>query len=424
LDIQTDRALVPANTDVTRYLTVDLTAPDPGRRSDRPALNVAFVIDRSGSMAGSKLEMARKAVEQAIRLLDERDRLALVCYDHEVQTLVAGAPASAETKKLALDRLKTLDGRGSTNLHGGWMRGAEDVGAILKADAATGAQPDALTRVLLLSDGLANKGETAPDVLGRKAAELRAEGIVTSTFGLGADFDEVLLSRLATDGGGHFYFIERPAQIPDFLTSELGDSLEIVARDARVIVAAGPGVEATALNEFPVDTPPGELHVRLGDLVAGQTVTVVLSAAVQARPIATETALYVRLSDRDHVLFPQPFRVDWRVVSAAEDAAQPIGVEVLVAVATQLAAGAQRAAVDANRHGDLDAAARILKHAAMAIRSLAPGVRQIELIAAQLEDHEPLFLSAMSPMALKKAHFASYNVSRSRDNQGRSRKSR
>ena len=113
MDIQTDRALVPANTDVTRYLTVALTAPDPGRRTERPSLNVAFVIDRSGSMAGRKIAMAKKAVEQAIRLLDERDRFALVCYDHEVKTLVASAPASAETKALALARLKLLDGRGN-----------------------------------------------------------------------------------------------------------------------------------------------------------------------------------------------------------------------------------------------------------------------------------------------------------------------
>jgi Ca-activated chloride channel family protein len=424
LDIQTDRALVPANTDVTRYLTVTLTAPDPGRRTERPALNVAFVIDRSGSMSGRKLEMAKKAVEQAIRLLNERDRFALVCYDNEVETLVPSAPASAETKALALKRLKALEARGNTDLCGGWMRGAEEVGAVRETDTKAGADSGVLSRVLLLSDGLANNGETDPEVLARKAAELRAKGIATSTFGVGADFDEVLMSRIATDGGGHFYFIERPAQIPDFLTSELGDSLQVVARDARVIVAAGPGVEVTALNDFPVETPPGELHVRFGDLVAGQTVTVVLAAAVQARPMGTETALYVRLADRDLALFPQPMRVDWQVASATEDAAQPIAIEVLVTVATLLAARARAAAVEANRRGGFEEAAKVLGQAAKAIRALAPGVKQIEVIAAELEEHEEQFAVQMSPMALKQAHFASYNVSRSRDSQGKSRKSR
>jgi Ca-activated chloride channel family protein len=409
LDIQTDRALVPANTDVTRYLTVTLTAPDPGRRTDRPSLNVAFVIDRSGSMAGHKFEMATKAVEQAIRLLDERDRFALVCYDHEVQTLVASAPATAETKALALQRLRALDARGNTDLCGGWMRGAEEVG--------TG-------RVLLLSDGLANNGETNPDVLARKSAELRGKGIATSTFGVGADFDEALMSRLATDGGGHFYFVERPAQIPDFLTSELGDSLQVVARDARVIVDGGPGVEVTTLNEFPVETLPDGTHVRLGDLVAGQTVTVVLASRVQARPMGAETALTVRLADRDQALFPQPMSVEWRVASAADDTAQPIGVEVLVAVATQLAARARAAAVDANRRGGYADAARILAQAAAAIRALAPGVRQIEAIAAELDQHEQQYNQPMSAMELKQAHFAAYSVSHSRDSQGKSRKGR
>ena len=92
-------------------------------------------------------------------------------------------------------------------------------------------------------------------------------------------------------------------------------------------------------------------------------------------------------------------------------------------VATQLAARARGAAVDANRRGGFDEAARILKQSAAGIRALAPGVRQIEAIAAELEEQQQ-YAVAMTPLDLKLAHFASYNQSRSRDSQGKSRKSR
>jgi len=140
--------------------------------------------------------------------------------------------------------------------------------------------------------------------------------------------------------------------------------------------------------------------------------------------MGAEAALSVRLADRDQALFPQPMSVEWRVASAADDAGQPIGIEVLVAVATQLAARARGAAVDANRRGGYDDAARILAQAAVAIRALAPGLREIEAIAAELDQHEEQYNQPMSAMELKQAHFASYSALRSRDSQGKSRKTR
>ena len=102
MNIQTDRALVPAGSVSVRYLTVAVTAPARERRANRPAVDVALVLDRSGSMAGHKIDMARTAVEQAIRLLEPSDRLALVCYDNEIDTLLGATTATKEAKTLAL----------------------------------------------------------------------------------------------------------------------------------------------------------------------------------------------------------------------------------------------------------------------------------------------------------------------------------
>src|SRR5580765_7561418 len=110
--IETDRALIPASVESVRYLTVNVTAPDSARRADRPAVNVALVLDRSGSMDGRKLDMARKAVAHAIRLLDTRDHLAVVVYDNEIDVILESTTASPEAQALALKRLAGIGARG------------------------------------------------------------------------------------------------------------------------------------------------------------------------------------------------------------------------------------------------------------------------------------------------------------------------
>ena len=230
------------------------------------------MLDRSGSMDGRKFDLARKAVAHAIRLLDARDQLAVIAYDNEVDVVLESTSASPEAKALALKRLAAIDPRGNTDLSGGWSCGAGEVARHLSPPDAPSA-----ARVLLLTDGLANAGISDHDELARMAAAFRAKGIATSTFGLGADFDETLLSRLATEGGGHFYFIESPGQIPDLLMSELGETLDVVAPGAEFVINGGPAVEIGLLNEFPVEAKADGLHVKLGDLVAGQEVKLVVA---------------------------------------------------------------------------------------------------------------------------------------------------
>jgi Ca-activated chloride channel homolog len=417
LNIQTDRAYVPADATVTRYLLVQITAPARRQHTERPPAEVALVLDRSGSMGGRKIEMAKKAVNHAIQLLGPSDRLAIVTYDNDVDTLLETTEAVPEAKALAMSRLQAIDARGGTDLHAGWARGASLL-------AASSAATNATRRVLLLSDGQANQGETDPGVLARYAAELRASGITTTTFGLGSDFDEQLMSSLSTQGGGNFYFIEHPAQISDFFTSELGETLEVVARDVRLVLTGGPQVQFTCFNQFPVQRAPhaSDIHIQLGDLVAEQQLTIVVAVRCTTGHTERDVAISARLQDRGDAMFGGAMPIEWRVVDAAQDAAQPISLEVLSQVATMMADGARAKAVEANRVGDYAQSRVVLREAAMVIRALAPGVSRLASVADELEAEVHQFETRMNEVALKSMHFSTVNALRSRTVQGRSRR--
>ena len=420
MNIQTDRAFVGAGESAVRYCTVTITAPSPPAdpaRPERPAARVALVLDRSGSMAGRKLEMARKAVDHALRLLTDRDRVAVVCYDHEVDVLLAIAPASAEAKGMAAKRLKEIDARGNTDLAAGWARGRAEV-----ATAADAKSSD-VARVLLLSDGLANEGETNHDVLGERAAALRSQGIVTSTFGVGVDFDEVLMSKMATQGGGHFYFIEQPAQIPDFFASELGETLNVVARDARLVIANGPGTQTTCLNDFPGVAHADGLHIRLGDLSAGDQLTLVLATTVAPRTEGDAATIQLRLSDRDQALFAGPMDIAWAAVDVDANRAQPVNTDVILAAAVLVAERARAEALELNRAGNFKGAKELLESVAERIRAMAPDSEKVRAVAAELEHAAAEFAAPMDPLAMKASFSRANYLRRSRDPQGSARKS-
>ncbi len=168
-------------------------------------------------MGGDKIRLAKLAVEESLARLHDDDRFAIVVYDDVIDVVFPSTRATADARRAALARLGEIDARGSTNLGEGWLRGCEQVALALSTRASTG---------LLLTDGLANVGITDRDELARHAGELRARGVSTTTFGVGEDFDEVLLQAMADAGGGHFYYIANAAAIRDHVTSEVGETLE------------------------------------------------------------------------------------------------------------------------------------------------------------------------------------------------------
>lgn len=418
-----DRRFIRSAHRSERFVLVELDAPASNRKTQRDPLNVAFVIDRSGSMSGGKLDLARRAVETAVERLLPMDRFAVVVYDDRIDVVVESTPASREAKSMAVDRLRTIDARGSTNLGEGWLRGAEQV-ALAQAARGAGATGTSVNRVLLLTDGLANQGITDAAELTKHAVELRSRGVTTSTFGVGEDFDEQLLQSMADAGGGHFYFIANAAQIIDQIASEVGELLEVVARDATVEVTApdGVGMVVDSLSRFPVESRGNRVLVRIGDLVAEQHLEVVLRVKFGFGAIGQEVGILVGVSDRDGALTAAglaPVPVGWQYADDPTNDAQPRDRTVDRLVAQLFAAQARQEAVHLNRLGSYDAARHSVRSVARRIAAYASGDPELQGLVAELGVEEQRW-AAPAPEMSRKVAFASANYTmRSRGPEGR-----
>jgi Ca-activated chloride channel homolog len=420
LEVRPDRRLIRANGRSERFLLVDLVAPtvapDPARR--RPPVNLGFVLDRSGSMGGQeKLGLARQAVLEAVHRLDDPDRFAAVVYDNEIEVVVGSVTASHESRRLAAARLRTIEARGTTDLHGGWLAGCEQVAGNLQAEG--------VNRVLLLTDGLANVGVTDHDELVQRVYDLRRRGVTTSTFGVGTDFDETLLQGMADAGGGHFYFIGDVAQMRDHITSEVGETLETVAREVVLELTLPDSVRVDALSPFRVEQRGGRVLVFLGDMVSGQVLSVVLRVTFDYGEVGREVGVGVRVLDRDGAFERarpgiDPVTVSWTYADHPANDAQPRDRDVDRVVAKLFAERAKQEAVRLNRAGRFDEAGSLLEGVRRRINGYAGSDPELRRIAQALHEDAPAYAAPMPEMDRKQRHYASSLLARMRTPEGTS----
>lgn len=196
---------VTAHEDASRRLLMaSVTCDEPAAAQEREPLRVALVIDRSGSMSGPKLEITREAVARFIRTLHPEDRVAIVAYDDQVDVVCDLRAPSEELARF----VERIEAGGSTNLYGGWVRGAKLVGRG--------------GRVVLLSDGQANHGRFTDAVSLSEHAALSYQrySLTTTTIGVGQDYDEALMAGMARHGGGAHYFAHSADAIMDAFSRE------------------------------------------------------------------------------------------------------------------------------------------------------------------------------------------------------------
>ena len=244
------------STRLESMLPVRLDIPE---RREEATLALALVIDKSGSMAGPKMDLTKEAARATAEALPPADQIAVIVFDSASQPVVRLQRAA--NRQRILGDIARIAASGGTNILSGLR---EAIDELLPARARK-------KHIILLSDGQ-SPYEEIPDLIDAATAAR----ITVSAVGVGDGADQTLLKMIATRGGGRFYHTRDPASIPRIFsreTSELGDR-SIVERPTPVHVAkrvaalAGVAVEsAPALGGYVVTRPrpQAELILATGD---------------------------------------------------------------------------------------------------------------------------------------------------------------
>ncbi|GIW35247.1 VWA domain-containing protein [Meiothermus sp.] len=344
------------------YLEVLLRvhAPELEARPHRPLMNLALVLDRSGSMSGQKLDYAKEAAIYAVHSLLPEDRVAVVAYDNEVQVLVPSTPA-ADRPAIAA-RIRSLRPGGSTALHAGWLEGATQVAAFQEAGRTN--------RVILLSDGLANQGETHPQVIASQVRGLAQRGVSTSTLGVGLDYNEDLMSAMADAGEGNYYFVESPADLPRIFAQELSGLAGTLGTRVRLRLTPAAGGTVRLCNDLEQDLSGAYV---LPNLIAGMPLEFLLALGA---PAAAEVPLRLSLTWETPSGAQEQLEATLRlpVLEDVELERLPTHPEVSAMVAKLEATRARQQAMEALAQGDLWTARTSLLRATSRVAEHGPAL--------------------------------------------------
>ncbi len=222
-----------------------------------PPINLALVVDTSGSMEGAPIADARAATSALLSLLAPGDRLAVIAFHSRTEVLFPSTQIDGNNVGEMRAQIDRMVAEGTTDLRGGLTAGLEEV--VRHWD------PTGVNRVVLLSDGVPNEA-SGIEAMAQAAGE---RGIAITTLGLGLDYDETLLSAVAQRSGGRFHYVEESSAVASVFSDEVLRLVRTVARTASIELSPGPGVSIVDVVGPAFTTNGTSVHVEIGDLAEG-----------------------------------------------------------------------------------------------------------------------------------------------------------
>ncbi len=295
--VQLVQQKVLKNSDGTVAVAVTFAA-DAAAEDEIPVrrpVDLTVVLDRSGSMAGEKMNHALAALTRLLEDLTPADRLALVSYSDGASVHSGLTAMTPQNRQRMAGVIAQIRPGGGTNLGVGFMAARELIPSV-----------DDTLRVrhlLVISDGLVNQGITDPLRLGQMAADAGRRGISVGTVGVGSDFNEVLMTQLADQGQGRYYFLENPVAFAGLFTEEYRRLGTLAATDLRLEIERLDGVTLVDAAGYPIESAGGRWVVRPGNIKAGDTRTLYLTFRVPTKEVGSVSLGQLVLSYRqkDHL---------------------------------------------------------------------------------------------------------------------------
>lgn len=337
------------------YLRIDLEGIRR-EETERTPVNIAIVIDKSGSMSGNKLAQAKEAAIMAVERLGRDDYVSIITYSSKVDVLMPSTRVTNTTE--FRHRIKSIRSNGQTALYAGTKRGIHELEEFLDENR--------VNRVILLSDGLANVGPSKPSDLEKLGQMAGSKGISITTIGLGLGFNEDLMTKLAYASDGNHAFVKHERDLVDIFNKEFGDVLSVIAQDIEIIIECEVGIRPIRLLGRKAKVSGQTIRVKLNQLYGAQSKHLIIEAELDEaheegdHSFAKVTIDYRSLQKKSKETLSANTKINF--TKNKKRAAKAVNKRVMSDVIEQIAIERNEQAVSLRDKGDVKRAKMLLQN--------------------------------------------------------------